>query len=126
GQHRIHAPYLIGYDQANCVACHQFTFLERIDVLKYARPSGVFLLDSLYGPENVWDHLPIEVQQEILDKRLRFYVINAQKIASDTGMGGRINTVMQTCFFAISGILPKEEAIDQIKKRIKKTYDKRS
>jgi len=125
GPHPIHAPYLIGNNQANFVACHQFTFLERIDVLKYARPGGVFLLDSLYGPENVWDHLPIEVQQEILDKRLRFYVINAQKIASDTGMGGRINTVMQTCFFAISGILPKEEAIDQIKKSIKKTYGKR-
>src|SRR6266581_3454843 len=125
GPHPIHAPYLIGNNQANFVACHQFTFLERIDVLKYARPGGVFLLDSLYGPENVWEHLPIEVQQEILDKRLRFYVINAQKIASDTGMGGRINTVMQTCFFAISGILPKEEAIDQIKKSIKKTYGKR-
>src|SRR6266487_2136738 len=125
GPHPIHAPYLIGNNQANFVACHQFTFLERIDVLKYARPGGVFLLDSLYGPENVWDHLPIEVQQAILDKRLRFYVINAQKIASDTGMGGRINTVMQTCFFAISGILPKEEAIDQIKKSIRKTYGKR-
>jgi pyruvate-ferredoxin/flavodoxin oxidoreductase len=125
GPHPIHAPYLIGNNQANFVACHQFTFLERIDVLKYARPGGVFLLDSLYGPENVWEHLPIEIQQEILDKGLRFYVINAQKIASDTGMGGRINTVMQTCFFAISGILPKEEAIDQIKKSIKKTYGKR-
>ncbi len=125
GPHPIHAPYLIGYDQANFVACHQFTFLERIDVLKYARPGGVFLLDSLYGPEDVWDHLPIEVQQAILDKELRFYVINAQKIASDIGMGGRINTVMQTCFFAISGILPKEEAIEQIKKSIRKSYGKR-
>ena len=112
GPHPIHAPYLIGNNQANFVACHQFTFLERIDVLKYARQRGVFLLDSIYGPEEVWDHLPIEVQQAILDKELRFYVINAQKIASDIGMGGRINTVMQTCFFAISGILPKEEAID--------------
>jgi pyruvate-ferredoxin/flavodoxin oxidoreductase len=125
GPHPIHAPYLIGNNQANFVACHQFSFLERIDVLKYARPGGVFLLDSLYGPENVWEHLPIEIQQEILDKGLRFYVINAQKIASDTGMGGRINTVMQTCFFAISGILPKEEAIVQIKRSIKKTYGKR-
>src|SRR5207237_10094732 len=102
GPRSIHAPYLIGNSQANFVAYHQFTFLERIDVLKYARKGGVFLLDSLYGPEEVWDHLPIEVQQEILDKELRFYAINAQKIASDTGMGGRINTVMQTCFFAIS------------------------
>ncbi len=125
GPHPIHAPYLIGNDQANFVACHQFTFLERIDVLKYARPGGVFLLDSIYGPEDVWDHLPIEVQQEILDKELRFFVINAHKVASDIGMGGRINTVMQTCFFAISGILPKEEAIAQIKQSIKKTYSKR-
>src|SRR5260370_11130332 len=125
GPHPIHAPSLIRNNQANLVACHQCSFLERNAVLKYARPGGVFLLDSLYGPENVWEHLPIEVQQEILDKRLRFYVINAQKIASDTGMGGRINTVMQTCFFAISGILPKEEAIAQIKQSIKKTYGKR-
>ena len=125
GPHPIHAPYLIGNNQANFVACHQFTFLERIDVLKYARQHGVFLLDSIYGPEEVWDYLPIEVQKVILDKKLRFYVINAQKIASDTGMGGRINTVMQACFFAISGILPKEEAIAQIKKSIRKSYGKR-
>jgi pyruvate-ferredoxin/flavodoxin oxidoreductase len=125
GPHLIHAPYLVGNDQANFVACHQFTFLERFDILKYARHGGVFLLDSIYGPENVWDHLPVEVQQEILDKELRFYVINAHKVASDIGMGGRINTVMQTCFFAISGILPKEEAITQIKQSIKKTYGKR-
>jgi pyruvate-ferredoxin/flavodoxin oxidoreductase len=125
GPHPIHSPYLIGNNQANFVACHQFTFLERIDVLKHARPGGVFLLDSIYGPEEVWDHLPIEVQQDILEKALRLYVINAHKVASDIGMGGRINTVMQTCFFAISGILPKEEAIAQIKKSIQKTYGKR-
>jgi len=125
GPHPIHAPYLIGNNQANFVACHQFSFLERIDVLKYIRQGGVFLLDSIYGPEKVWDYLPIEVQQVILEKKLRFYVINAQKIASDTGMGGRINTVMQACFFAISGVLPKEEAIAQIKKSIKKSYGKR-
>jgi pyruvate-ferredoxin/flavodoxin oxidoreductase len=125
GPHPIHAPYLIGNNQANFVACHQFTFLERIDVLKYAKQGGVFLLDSIYGPEEVWDHLPIEVQKDILEKELRFYVINAQKIASETGMGGRINTVMQTCFFAISGILPKDEAIEQIKKSIRKSYGKR-
>ncbi len=125
GPHPIHAPYLIGKNQANFVACHQFSFLERIDVLKYARKGGVFLLDSIYGPEEVWEHLPVEVQQAILEKELRFYVINAQKIASEIGMGGRINTVMQTCFFAISGILPKEEAIAQIKKSIRKSYGKR-
>jgi pyruvate-ferredoxin/flavodoxin oxidoreductase len=125
GPHPIHAPYLIGEGQANFVACHQFSLLERFDTLKYARHGGVFLLDSLYEPEEVWDHLPYEVQQEILEKELHFYVINAHKVASETGMGGRINTVMQTCFFAISGILPREEAIAEIKRSIKKTYGKR-
>jgi pyruvate-ferredoxin/flavodoxin oxidoreductase len=125
GPHSIHAPYLVGVGQANFVACHQFTFLERFDVLKYAAPGGVFLLDSIYGPEDVWDHLPREVQQEILDKKLHFYVIDAHKVASSIGMGGRINAVMQTCFFAISGILPQEQAIAQIKQSIKKTYGKR-
>src|SRR6266571_2373876 len=107
GPHEMHAPYLIGNNQANFVACHQFSFLERFDVLKYARPGGVFLLASMYGPEEVWGRLPREVQQTILDKQLCFYVIDAFKVASDIGMGGRINTVMQTCFFAISGILPE-------------------
>jgi len=125
GTRPIRAPYLIGTNQANFVACHQFTFLERFDVLKYAKNGGVFLLDSIYGPEEVWEHLPIEVQQAMLEKQLRFFVINAHKVASSIGMGGRINTVMQTCFFAISGILPKEEAIAQIKQSIKKTYGKR-
>ncbi len=125
GPGAIHAPYLIGSGQANFVACHQFSFLERVDVLKYARPGGVFLLDSIFSPEEVWDHLPYEVQQAIIDKKLRFYVINAQKVAQDTGMGRRINTIMQTCFFAISGILPTEQAIAQIKQSIRKTYSKR-
>jgi pyruvate-ferredoxin/flavodoxin oxidoreductase len=125
GPGAIHAPYLIGTGQANFVACHQFSFLDRVDVLKYARPGGVFLLDSIFSPEEVWDHLPYEVQQAIIDKKLRFYVINAQKVAHDTGMGRRINTVMQTCFFAISGILPTAQAITQIKQSIKKTYSKR-
>ncbi len=125
GPHEIRAPYLIGADQANFVACHQFSFLERFDVLKYARPGEVFLLASIYGPEEVWGRLPREVQQAIIEKQLRFYVIDAFKVASDIGMGGRINTVMQTCFFAISGILPQEQAIEQIKKSIRKTYGKR-
>jgi pyruvate-ferredoxin/flavodoxin oxidoreductase len=125
GPHEIHAPYQIGYGQANFVACHQFTFLELFDVLKYARPGGVFLLDSIYDPEDVWNHLPHEVQQEIIEKQLHFYVIDAHKIASKTGMGARINTVMQTCFFAISGVLPREQAIAQIKRSIQKTYGKR-
>jgi pyruvate-ferredoxin/flavodoxin oxidoreductase len=125
GPQPIHAPYLIGENQAQFVACHQFSLLERFDVLKYARPGGIFLLDSLYEPENVWEHLPREVQQEIIKKHLSLYVINAHKVALASGMGGRINTVMQTCFFALSGVLPKEEAIAQIKQSIRKTYSKR-
>jgi pyruvate-ferredoxin/flavodoxin oxidoreductase len=125
GPHAIHAPYQIGVGEADVVACHQFTFLERFDVLKYARPGGVFLLDSQYDSNEIWQHLPVEVQQELLEKQLHFYVIDAHKVARETGMGGRINTVMQTCFFAISGILPRDEAIEQIKKSIRKTYGKR-
>jgi len=123
GPKPIRAPYLIG--QANFVACHQFTFLERYDVLKYAMPGAVFLLNSLYGPEEVWDKLPVETQITILDKKLRFYVIDANEVAQKTGMGGRINTIMQTCFFAISGVLPREQAIQEIKHAIDKTYSKR-
>ncbi len=125
GPSAIRAPYQIGAGQAHFVACHQFSLLERFDILKYASPGGIFLLNSIYGPEDVWNHLPGEVQQAIIDKELRFYVIDAYKVAAATGMGGRINTVMQTCFFAISDILPREQAIAQIKKSIKKTYGKR-
>jgi len=123
GPKPIRAPYLIS--QANFVACHQFSFLERIDILKYAEPGGVFLLNSIYGPDEVWNHLPYEVQEAIISKKLRFFVIDAYKVAEKTGMGGRVNTIMQTCFFAISGVLPREEAIEQIKYTIKKTYGKR-
>jgi Pyruvate/2-oxoacid:ferredoxin oxidoreductase gamma subunit len=84
--------------QANFVACHQFTFLERFDMLKYARPGGVFLLNSMYGPDDVWDNLPREVQETIIEKKLKFYNINAYDVAEKTGMGQRINTIMQTCF----------------------------
>jgi pyruvate-ferredoxin/flavodoxin oxidoreductase len=125
GPHPIRAPYLVDEGAANFVGCHQFSFLERLDVLKYARPEGTFLLDSPYGPEEVWQHMPVEVQQTILDKRLRFYVIDAHKVARDMGMADRINTIMQTSFFALSGVLPREEAIEQIKLSIKKTYGKR-
>jgi pyruvate-ferredoxin/flavodoxin oxidoreductase len=110
---------------ANFVACHQFNFLERIDVLETARPGGVFLLNAPFGPDEVWDHLPREVQEQLIEKKLKFYVIDALKVARDTGMGGRINTIMQTCFFAVSGVLPREEAIAQIKKSIEKTYSKK-
>ncbi|NMB89976.1 MAG: pyruvate:ferredoxin (flavodoxin) oxidoreductase, partial [Chloroflexi bacterium] len=125
GPRQIRAPYLIGEGDGNFVACHQFSFLERLDMLHYARQGGVFLLNSIYGPDEVWDHLPREVQEQILAKKLRFFVIDAYEVANKTGMGARINTIMQTCFFAISGVLPREEAIEQIKKSIKKTYGKR-
>ncbi len=125
GPEPIRAPYLIEQNNANFVACHQFSFMERFDILKYARPGGVFLLNSFYASDEVWDHLPIEVQSTILQKNLRFYVIDAYEVARLTGMGGRINTIMQTCFFAISGVLPSDKAIHQIKKSIKKTYGKR-
>ncbi|NMC11981.1 MAG: pyruvate:ferredoxin (flavodoxin) oxidoreductase [Chloroflexi bacterium] len=123
GPKPIRAPYLIG--SANFVACHQFSFLERYDVTKYAAPGAVFLLNSIYGPDEVWDKLPIETQQAIIDKKLKFYIINAYEVAKNTGMGGRINTIMQTCFFAISGVLPREQAIAEIKHAIEKTYGKR-
>ncbi len=123
GPKHLRSSYLI--NQADFIACHQFTFLERLNMLKYARPGAVFLLNSLYGPEQVWDHLPRTVQQQIIDKKLKFYVIDAYKVAKDTGMGVRINTIMQTCFFAISGVLPRDEAIKQIKNAIQKTYGKR-
>jgi pyruvate-ferredoxin/flavodoxin oxidoreductase len=123
GPRPIRAPYLIS--AANFVACHQFQFLEKIDILDYAVPGAVFLLNAPYGPEKVWDHLPREVQEQIIGKRLCFYVIDALRVAKDTGMGGRINTIMQTCFFAVSGVLPRDEAIRQIKKAVEKTYGKK-
>jgi pyruvate-ferredoxin/flavodoxin oxidoreductase len=125
GPEPILAPYLVETGQANFVACHQYTFLERFDMLKYARPGAVFLLNSLYGPDEVWDNLPREVQETIVAKKLKFYVINGYGVAEKTGMGQRVNTIMQTAFFAISGVLPREQAIEQIKYAIKKTYGKR-
>ena len=125
GPKPIRAPYLISNNDANFVACHQFTFLEQFDMLKYVKPGGIFLLNSIYGPDKVWDNLPIEVQKTIIDKKLKFYIIDAYEVANKAGMGGRINTIMQTCFFAISNVLPKDEAIAEIKKYIKKTYGKR-
>jgi pyruvate-ferredoxin/flavodoxin oxidoreductase len=122
GPKPIRAPYLISH--AQFVGCHQFNFVERFDVLKFAMQGGVFLLNSLYGPDEVWDYLPREMQEVILKKKLRFFVINAYEVAKNTGMGVRINTIMQTCFFAISGVLPRKEAISQIKKGIKKSYSK--
>jgi pyruvate-ferredoxin/flavodoxin oxidoreductase len=123
GPRPIRSTYLIS--QANFLACHQFSFLERMDVLKAAAPGAVFLLNSPFGPEEVWNHLPRTVQQTILAKRLRFFVIDAVDVARQHGMGGRINTVMQTCFFALSGVLPRDRAIQAIKDSIAKTYGKR-
>lgn len=100
--------------------------MSKVDILKIAKPGATFLLNAPYKAEEVWDHLPIEVQEEIISKKLNFYTINAVEVARETGMGQRINTVMQTCFFAISNILPKDEAIAQIKNAIKKTYSKKA
>ena len=125
GPKPINYPYLIGNNKADFVACHQFSFLEKYDMLKYAKPGSVFLLNSIYDKDTVWENLPIEVQTSIIEKDLKFYIIDAYDVAEKTKMGVRINTIMQTCFFAISGILPKDEAIKEIKKYIKKTYGKR-
>jgi len=105
------------------VACHQFSFLERLDVLKVAEPGATFLLNSPYGAEEVWNMMPRTTQRQIIEKKLRVFVIDAVKVAKDAGMGGRINTVMQTCFFAISGVLPREEAIAAIKHAIERLTD---
>lgn len=123
GPKPIRSTYLL--DQANFIGCHQWVFLERFDILESAVPGAVFLLNSPFGPDEVWDKLPRIHQQRILDKKLKFYVIDAVKVAEKAGMGSRINTIMQTCFFAISGVLPREEAIAQIKKSIEKTYGRK-
>ena len=120
GPEPIHAPYLI--QSANFIACHKFDFVEKIEVLRQACEGAVFLLDSPYGPDEVWDRLPQPVQETIVEKRIHLHVIDANRVARDAGMGKRINTVMQACFFALSGVLPRDEAILQIKKAIEKTY----
>jgi len=123
GPEPITSTYLI--TKANFIDCHQFSFLERMDVLAAAAPGAVFLLNTPYGPDEIWGHLPRKTQATILEKKLQFYVIDGYKVAQAAGMGNRINTIMQTCFFAISGVLPRDEAIEHIKKAIKKTYGKR-
>ncbi len=120
GKEPIHAPYLI--TQADFIACHKYNFIEKVDMLSQAKPGSVFLLNSPYDKDEVWDRLPRTVQQQIISKKLRFHVIDASKVAEAAGLGQRINTVMQTCFFALSGVLPFDEAIDQIKKAIRKSY----
>ena len=120
GPNPIRSAYLI--DKAEFVACHQFQFLNRLDMLKNAKEGATFLLNAPYSADKVWDYVPKKVQKQIIDKNLKFYSIDAYKVAKENGMGTRINTVMQTCFFAISDILPKEEAILLIKAAIKKAY----
>jgi len=122
GPQPIRSTYLI--DRANFVACHQFPLLERLHVLKTAEPGAAFLLNSPYGPAEVWSCLPRAVQEQIIGKKLRFFVIDGHKVAREAGMGGRINTVMQPCFFVLSGVLPRDEAIAAIKAAIVKTYGK--
>lgn len=123
GPQPIRSIYLIS--KANFIGCHQWTFIEKLDVLKCAMDGTTFLLNSPYGPDEVWEHLPLEIQETIIRKNIKFYVINANQVARDTGMGNRINTIMQVCFFALAKVLPREEAIYQIKKAIEKTYGKK-
>ncbi|HJS27080.1 MAG TPA: pyruvate:ferredoxin (flavodoxin) oxidoreductase, partial [Actinomycetota bacterium] len=125
GQQPIRSTYLIGSGQADFVACHQFGFLERLDVLDAAAPGAIFLLNSPFGPETVWDRMPVEIQRSILEKRLRFYVVDAQRIAAMAGLGPRVNTILQTCFFALVGVLDRTDALGRIKAAIEKSYGKR-
>ncbi len=123
GPRPIASSYLIS--RANFVACHQFNFVNKLEMLASAAPGATFLLNSPFGPDEVWDELPAEVQDQIITKKLKFYVVDALQVAHNAEMGGRINTVMQTCFFALANILPRDQAIEEIKRAIKKTYGKR-
>lgn len=123
GSQFIRSTYLIS--KANFVACHQWPFLEQFEMLELANSGATFLLNSPYGPDEVWEKLPNPVQESIIAKKLKFYAIDGTKVAKESGMGGYINTVMQVCFFALSGVLPRDEAIAQIKKSIQKTYGKK-
>jgi pyruvate-ferredoxin/flavodoxin oxidoreductase len=123
GPQPIRSSYLVS--KANFVACHQWIFLERYDMLSALVPGGVFLLNSPFGKDEVWDHLPREVQAQLIAKKAKFYVIDAYQVARDTGMGSRMNTIMQVCFFAISKVLPREEAIEAIRQSIRDTYGRK-
>jgi len=119
----IRSAYLV--TRAGFVACHQFEFVDKIDVLEHAAPGATFLLNAPFPADEVWDELPMEMQEQIIERKIRFFAIDAYDLAKRAGMGTRINTIMQTCFFAIAGLLPREEAIKHIKKSIEKTYGKR-
>jgi len=123
GKNKIKSPYLIS--RANFLACHNFSFLEKYDMLKNVVDGGIFLLNSEYGKDEIWSHLPGRVQKQIIDKKLKFYIIDAIKIAADIGLGGRINVIMQTAFFKISNVMDVNSSIEAIKKAIKKTYGKK-
>ena len=122
GPKPIRSAYLIRY--AHFVGCHQFNFINKTDVLELAMPGATLLLNSPYSADEVWQHLPKTVQQQLIDKKIKFYVIDAAKVARDSGMGTRTNTIMQTSF-AISGVMPKDAAIEKIKYSIRKTYGKK-
>ena len=124
GKDKIHSPYLI--QKADFVACHQSVFLEKYDILSHIKEGGVFLLNTPFDKKTLWRKIPKEVQKEILDKNLRVFAIDAHKVSKESGMGHRINTIMQTCFFAISNILERDKAIEKIKNSIIKTYGKKS
>jgi pyruvate-ferredoxin/flavodoxin oxidoreductase len=123
GPERIKSTYLI--QKASFVACHKFTFLEKFDMVGKAEDGGIFLLNSPYPAKEVWQHIPVEVQQQIIDKKLKFYVIDAVEIADKVGLGGRINVIMQTAFFLISGVLPKDEAVKLIRQAVEDTYGRK-
>jgi len=123
GKSPIKAPYLI--TQADFIACHQFGFIGKEEMLKYAKTQSTFLINSPFDKDTIWDKLPYRIQKTIIDKKIKLFVIDATDVARKTGMPGRINTIMQTCFFALSGVLPPDEAIAQIKHAIEKTYYKK-
>lgn len=123
GPDPIYSSYLI--HQANFIACHQFNFIEKYDILKNIKKGGTFLLNAPYPKDEIWDYLPKKMQEDIVKNELDFYVIDASKVAHEANLGKRTNTVLQTCFFAISGVLPKDEAIQKIKEAIVKSYSKK-
>ena len=123
GPQPIHSSYLVS--KANFIACHQWIFLERYDMLSALVEGGVFLLNSPFVQEEVWDHLPREVQTQLIAKKAKLYVIDAHQVARDAGMGSRMNTIMQVCFFAISKVLPRDEAIEAIRESIRHTYGRK-
>jgi pyruvate-ferredoxin/flavodoxin oxidoreductase len=123
GPKPIRSTYLVS--KANFIACHQWIFLERYDMLSALVEGGTFLLNSPFGPEEIWDKLPRLVQQQLIAKKARFFVIDGYQVARDTGMGSRMNTILQVCFFAISKVLPGDEAIEAIRKSIRDTYGRK-